>query len=195
MLCVNVATSQSSHSPPEHRCPWLPAGHVPHTQHGPVPPGEGAAACPRAQAWSMCARSIGTPRVPPPLSCPGPEHPERSVHLAAKQNKPRFLRFPTQLPRLALFPVFIFIHILVLFYGRAPRPGRRPRWPARAEPAGGLPGRRRGIGARGGSSGESRCGLGRKSNVNTQRSNTEEGCVKTANAGDGLSAWKISGKQ
>lgn len=122
VLCMNMAPSQSSHSPPEHRCPRLLAGHVPHTQHGPLTPGEGAAACSGAQAWSMCVRKVSILGVPPPRSCTGPEHGERFVHLAAKQNKMRFLCFPTQLPRLALFPVFIFVHILVLFYGRTPQP-------------------------------------------------------------------------
>lgn len=107
MLCTNMAKSQSSHSPqsstpvlpqsPEHPCLQLLEGHSPYSpQPRAAPPG-----------CHPHSRVLDT---------------ECSVHSAAKQNKTGFLHFPTQLPRLALFPVLIFVHILVLFYGRTPWP-------------------------------------------------------------------------
>lgn len=83
--------------PPEHHCLQLLEGHSP-------------------SAPQHRAASPGCHPHSPVLDT------ECFVHLAAKQNKTGFLRFPTQLPCLALFPVLVFVHILVLFYGRTPRP-------------------------------------------------------------------------
>lgn len=139
-VCMSMTTSQSSHSPPEHRCPAQP-----------IRAGEGAVAHTGAPARSMCVRKVSILRAPPPAPV---QAPTVSVHFMAEQNQRRFRLFPTQPPGLALFPVFIFVHILVLFYGRTPQTvptcstqrlsrwkvcglGRRPVLRARAGSAGG----------------------------------------------------------
>lgn len=57
-----------------------------------------------------------------PGSCKVRGHPgHRTARVRGSETEQSTsLRFPTQLPRLALCPVFIFVHILVLFYSRTP---------------------------------------------------------------------------
>lgn len=57
-----------------------------------------------------------------PGSCRAWGHPgHRAARVrGSESNQSTSLRLPTQLPRLALCPVFIFVHILVLFYSRTP---------------------------------------------------------------------------
>lgn len=123
----SLPPTSTARTPPHTPPGWLPGALH---QHGkiPVPPQPPRVSLPTVRTWgrgssSHCGtRKVGILGVPTSLSRTGHEQPERVVHLAAKQNKTRFLHFPTQLPCLALFPVFIFVHILVLFHGRTPQP-------------------------------------------------------------------------
>lgn len=190
---MSMTTSQSSRSPPEHRCPQLLGMHVctPSTVHS-----RWGRSC--SSHWDTRTVHVCDEGQHPWGATPAPvlvlsSESVRAFHSKAKPKEIPPLPHPTT--RSGAFPrVYFCSHPGGVLWQNPPaRPNLQH---AAAEPVESL---RAGQAASPQSQGrQRRWGQTRspnKSNVNIPHSHAEEGRVKTANTSNSLSAWRTSGTQ